>query len=154
MAARRSPGKVKVTGHGRVTVTGLRGTVKAVTKAAALEGGSGPSAGAATDLGKRLKEAGVYVAAIAAGMAGGWSESIPPAIRVGGGRSGVTITCRTGAAYPNEIDGVRHPTFDHDPWVENEHRPFFAPAADAGADGAAEIVAQVIDDWAIEHGFR
>jgi len=152
MAPPRRPGKVKVTGHGRVNVTGLRGTVRAAKQVAALDG-SLAGGGAAGDLGRRLKEAGVYVAALAKEHAS-WSQQIPPAIKVGGGRSGVVITCRAGPAYPNEIAGVRHPTFGHDPWVENEHRPFFAPAADAGAEGAAEIVARVVNDWAAEYGFR
>ena len=158
MAARPNPGKVKITGHGRVNVTGLRATVRAAKKAGALTGGTGTGGSAAGDLGKRLLAAGEYVAAIAKAKAS-WSTQIPPAIKVGGGRSGVNITCKAPPAYPNEVEGVRHPVFGgaHNPkapWVTNEHRPFFAPAADEGADGAAEIVAQVIGDWAAEHGFE
>jgi hypothetical protein len=153
MAARPNPRKVKVTGHGRVTVAGLRAAVRASKNVSVLAGSGSTSGGAAGDLGKRLKEAGVYVAGIAKGKAS-WSEQIPPKIRVGGGRSGVTVSCNAPPAYPNEIAGVRHPTFGHDPWVTNEHRPFLGPAADEGADGAAEIVARVIDDWAAEYGFK
>jgi hypothetical protein len=153
MAARPTPGKVKITGHGRVSVAGLKAAVKQAKQVSSLTSGDTSGGGAAGDLGKRLKEAGVYVAAIAAGMAS-WSEQIPSKIRVGGGRSGVNITCKAGPAYPNEVAGVRHPTFGHGPWITNQHRPFFAPAADAGADGAAEIVAQVVDDWAAEYGFK
>ena len=92
MAARPNPGKVKVTGHGRVTVTGLRAAVRASKNVAALASGSSTSGGAAGDLGKRLKEAGVYVAGIAAGLAS-WSEQIPPAIK---------------GALPNKVLNVLH----------------------------------------------
>lgn len=147
--------KLRGTTHPVVAVRGLRATVKAAKKVGALEGSGVTSGGAAGDLGKRLKEAGEYVAAIAKDKAS-WSEQIPPAIKVGGGRSAVTITCRVGPAYPNEIEGVRHPVFGNPdiPWVTNEHRPFFEPAATEGADGAAEIVARVIDDWAAQYGFE
>ena len=153
MAGRPSPGKVRVAGHGRVTVTGLRAAVRASKNVSVLAGSTSTSGGAAGDLGARLKEAGVYVAGIAKAKAS-WSQQIPPKIRVGGGRSGVIVSCNAPPAYPNEIEGVRHPTFGHDPWVTNEHRPFLAPAGDEGAQGAAEIVARVIDDWAAQYGFK
>jgi hypothetical protein len=165
MAVRRAPKKVAVRGHGQVTVTGLKATTRTVRKALAMTGPGGAAAGkeAVGDLGKRLKEAGEYVAGIARGKAS-WSSKVPASIKVGGGRSGVNITAggaRAPAAYPNEIPGVRHPVFGGKgtarpdaPWVTNENRPFLAPAGDEGADGAAAIVAQVVDDWAHEHGFR
>ncbi len=154
MAARRSPGKVQVSGHARVTVAGLRAASRAGRKVSGLDGGGGGSGGSASgDLGRRLKEAGQYVADLAKGHAS-WSAQCPPAIKVRGGATGISIVCGAPPAYPNEIPGVRHPTFGHDPWVTNQHRPFFAPAADEGADHAAEIVAGVIDDWAADYGFR
>ena len=155
---RRRPTRVKVPGHGHVSVGGLKHTARSVRKAAGIEGPDGTATGkeAAKDLGLRLREAGEFVAAIARSNAS-WSAKVPGSVKVLGGTSGVYIRAggpRAPAGYPNEVAGVRHPVFGHDPWVTNENRPFLAPAGDSGADGAAEIVARVIDDWAHEYGFR
>ena len=156
MAVRRRPSRVKVTGHGRVSVGGLR-QVSGALRAGGLSGTAG------ADLSRRLKEAGEFVAVIARANAG-WSSLVPGSVKVRGGRSGVYIVAggpKAPAAYPNEVAGVKHPVFGGPgtsrpkaPWVTNEHRPFLAPAGDEGADGAAEIVARVCDDWAIENGVR
>jgi hypothetical protein len=156
VATRRRPGKVKVTGHGHVSAGRLKQAGKELRKATGLLGPDGTATGkqAAGDLGLRLREAGEFVAAIARSNAGGWSQQIPPSIKVMGGTSGIYIRCAAPPAYPNEVAGVRHPVFGHDPWVTNVNRPFLAPAGDEGADGAAEIVARVISDWAREYGFE
>jgi hypothetical protein len=150
----------KITGHGSVRITNLKATSRALRHASPLQGGGTGSGSAAGQLGVRLVEAGEYVAQIARGKAAEWSEQIPPAIKVGGGRTGVSLKCKVGPAYPNEVPGVRHPVFGGPgtsrpdaPWVNNENRPFFAPAADEGAEGAAEIVATVINAWATEFGY-
>jgi hypothetical protein len=83
----------------------------------------------------------------------GWSRRIPADIRVEVHGNLATISSSVGPAYPNEIAGVRHPTFGHDPWVTNQHRPFLAPAADAGADKAMARYAQKIDGWARKAGY-
>jgi len=120
----------------------------------ALEGGAGGGGGGDGDLGRRLREAAQVIAEQAKVNAGGWSARIPPSIKVGGGAGGVVISSGAPPAYPNEVAGVRHPTFGHDPWKTNKHRPFLAPAADQRIDEAAEKFAQVIDDWAEEHGYK
>ena len=129
--------------------------MKAAKSVSALDGGYEGAAGAAGELGVRLLEAGVYIAGIVRANAA-WSEKIPPSVKVGGGRSGVVVRAGSRAApnaYPNEIEGVQHPVFGHPPWVTNKHRPFMGPAAEEGAEGAAEIVARVIEDWARDYGF-
>ena len=127
----------------------------------ALEGGGGGGdGGASDDLGRRLREA-AEVIAEQARMNAHWSARIPPSIKVSGGSGGVSIMSGAPPAYPNEVDGVRHPVFGgrgtrrpKAPWVTNQHRPFLAPAADQRIDEAAEKFAQVIDDWAKEHGYH
>lgn len=71
-----------------------------------------------------------------------------------------TIYSDAPAAYPNEVEGVRHPVFGgrgtsrpHAPWVPNEHRPFLGPAADAKAGDAMERYAQKYDRLLRKAGF-
>lgn len=113
-------------------------------------GGGGGASG--SDLARRLRQA-AQIIADQAKVNAGWSRKIPPSIKVRGSAN-ISISSNAGPAYPNEIPGVRHPTYGHDPWVTNQHRPFLAPAGDEKADAAAEQFANVIDDWAKEHGFR
>jgi len=113
-----------------------------VTTAGALGVGSGDLAAAAQIIADGARE-------LAA-----WSKQIPPAISVEASASMATISCQVGPAYPNEVAGVRHPTFGHDPWVTNQHRPFLGPAADAKADAAMRRYAGKIDKWAKNAGFR
>jgi hypothetical protein len=149
---------LKIHGNARVTVQGLRATTRAVKHARALEGPSALGADPAGDLGKRLKEAGNLVAGIARGNAS-FSSRIPGSIRVGGGRSGVVVragSTKAPHAYAFEL-GKRHPLFGKTgpgDWFPTAHIPFLENAAVAGFDAAAEIVAQVIDDWAAENGFE
>jgi hypothetical protein len=145
---RRRTAHVKVSGNARVTVTGLRATSKALKSA-----GSGAAAG---DLGKRLKEAGELVAVIARQKAA-FSSRIPGSIKVTGGRSGVSIAAGSAKAPHAEAFelGKKHPLFgNRGYWYPTAHIPFLEDAADEGADGAAVIVARVVDDWAREYGFR
>jgi hypothetical protein len=64
------------------------------------------------------------------------------------------------AAYPNEVEHVRHPVFGptllnpHPPWVTNKHRPFLAPAADAKASAAMDRYAKKLDRWLEKAGFK
>jgi hypothetical protein len=123
-------------------------------------GGGAGGGGALDDLGRRLREAAEVIAEQARENAS-WSHRIPPSITVSGGAGGVSIMSDAPPAYPNEVDGVRHPVFGgrgtsrpEAPWVKNEFRPFLAPAADQRIDEAAEKFAQVIDDWAKEHGYH
>jgi hypothetical protein len=90
----------------------------------------------------------------ARGLASGWSEQIPGAIGVEVSGKVATISCQVGPAYPNEVAGVRHPTFGHDPWVTNEHRPFLGPAADQASGKAMARYAKKIDGWARKAGFE
>lgn len=152
---------VKLRGSKRPVVRahGLRKTVKAAKGVDALDGSGGT---AAADLGRRLLEAGEFIAVIARSNAS-WSDRIPGSVRVGGGRSGVVVRAGNRSAphaYSWEIPGVQHPVFGgrdtkrpDAPWVPNGTRRFLLPAADEGAGGAAEIVARVISDWAREYGF-
>jgi|SRR5271165_5725196 len=124
-------------------------------------GGGGGDGGASDDLGRRLREAAEVIADQARVNAAGWSARIPPSIKVSGGAGGVSIISGAPPAYPNEVDGVRHPVFGgrgtrrpKAPWVRNQHRPFLAPAADERIDEAAEKFSRVIDDWAEEHGYK
>ena len=109
----------------------------------------------------RLLEAAQVIADRAKENASAWSVRIPPSIRVSGGDPEVFIRSSAPPAYPNEIEGVRHPVFGgrgtrrpHAPWVTNQFRPFLAPAADEAADQAAEKYADIIDDWAVKAGFK
>lgn len=83
-----------------------------------------------------------------------WSRKVPPNISVEVSGQTATISADAGPAYPNEVAGVRHPTFGHKPWVENQHRPFLGPAADARSDAAMQRYAKKIDGWCKDAGFR
>jgi hypothetical protein len=102
----------------------------------------------------RLREAGDLVAEEARVVAAPWSKQVPPSIEVHEGADAVIVSSGVGPSYPNEVKGVRHPVFGHDAWVTNEFRPFLAPAVDAKAGQAAEVVAKVVDDWGLELGYR
>jgi len=100
-----------------------------------------------------LKAAAEEIADGARALAAGWSSEIPGRISVDGDDQTVTISCDAPAAYPNEIAGVRHPTFGHDPWVTNQHRPFLGPAADQRAGAAMARYADKIDKMCRARGF-
>jgi hypothetical protein len=57
------------------------------------------------------------------------------------------------AAYPNEVQGVRHPVFGRPPRVTNDYRPFLAPAADLMAGAAMDAYAAKLDLWLKKAGF-
>lgn len=148
--ARKPPGKVKVTGHGVVSVGGLRG-LSGMVRSAGLSGTAG------AELGARLKEAGELVAGIARANASEVGTRLPGSVRVRGGRTGVYIVAggpKAPYGYTAET-AARHPLFgNRDYWYQGPDHPFLGPAGDEGAEGAAEIVAQVISDWAFEYGFE
>jgi hypothetical protein len=75
-------------------------------------------------------------------------------MRVTAGESEALIVSQVGPSYPNEVKGVRHPTFGHNPWVTNDYRPFLVPAAVSTLDAVAEAIGMSIDDVCIELGFR
>jgi hypothetical protein len=113
-----------------------------VTSAAVISGAGG-------DLG-----AAAQIVADEARRLASWSAQIPGRISVSVTGNVATISCDAPPAYPNEIEGVRHPTFGHEPWRTNQHRPFLAPAADAKADAAMARYADKIDTMARKAGFR
>jgi hypothetical protein len=87
-------------------------------------------------------------------LAGAWSSTVPDSIQVEvSGRTAVIYT-DAGPAYPNEVPGVKHPTYGHRPWVTNQHRPFLGPAADAKASEAMERFARKYDRLLAKAGFR
>ncbi len=109
----------------------------------------------------RLREAAEVIARQAKANAAGWSRRVPPSIRVSGAYPEVIIRAGAPPAYPNEVPGVRHPVFGgrgtkrpHAPWVLNQHRPFLAPAGDMAANRALEKFAKIIDDMAVQRGYR
>lgn len=65
-----------------------------------------------------------------------------------------TVYSDAPAAYPNEVEGVKHPTYGHRPWVLNQHRPFLGPAADAKASAAMERFARKYDRLLAKAGFK
>lgn len=123
--------------------------VSRVTSAAVISGAGGDLGAAAT-----------IIADGARALAAGWSAQIPGRISVSVTGNVATISCDAPPAYPNEIEGVRHPVFgptakNPDPkWVPNQYRPFLAPAADAKADAAMARYAGKIDSMARKAGFR
>ena len=109
----------------------------------------------------RLLEAANVIAKQAQDNASGWSARIPGSIKVSGSYPEVIIRASAPPAYPNEVDGVRHPVFGGRgtrrpgaPWVRNQHRPFLAPAADQKGNEAAEKFAVIIEDWAVKLGYK
>ncbi|MDX3101755.1 HK97 gp10 family phage protein [Nonomuraea angiospora] len=95
-----------------------------------------------------------------------WSTRIPRAIslsvRFGKRDPGVSIRVRRGAApHGRPYEGItgastfRHPVFGHrDRWVSQETRPYLAPAAEAGMEGALAASVEAVDQVAREQGFR
>lgn len=106
--------------------------------------------GAGSDLGAAAR----VIADRARELASAWSRQIPPAITVEVSGKVATISCDAPPAYPNEIEGVRHPTFGHDPWVTNQHRPFLGRAADEQAGAAMARYADKIDAMCRKAGFN
>lgn len=76
------------------------------------------------------------------------------AISVDSDETSATVWVQTGAAYPNEVEGVKHPVFGHGPWVTNQHRPFLGPACDAKAGDAMKRYSERISRLIKEAGFR
>lgn len=149
-AQRKRPSRVKVTGAGRVAVGGLR-PLSGMIRGAGLAGTAG------ADLSRRLREAGELIAGLARANAAGFSTRVPGTVRVTGGRGGVWIRAggpRGPAGYTAET-AAWHPLFGlPGKRYQGPVHPFLAPAGDEGFEATAEIVAQVIDDWAFEHGFK
>jgi hypothetical protein len=114
------------------------------TTLGALTGRGGGDLGAAANI----------IAARAREIAAGWSRQIPGSIGVSVAGNTAEISCQVGPAYPNEVAGVRHPTFGHDPWVTNQHRPFLEPAAEEASDKAMARYAQKVDRWCKDAGFN
>lgn len=95
-----------------------------------------------------------------------WSTRIPRAIslsvRFSRRDPGVSIRVRRGAApHGRAYEGItgnatfRHPVFGHrDRWVSQETRPYLAPAAEAGMDGALSAAVEAVDQTARDFGFR
>lgn len=104
--------------------------------------------------GKDLQAAAETIAERARDLAGRWSAQIPGRIRVEVRGRVAVISCDAPPAYPNEVRGVRHPTFGHDPWKTNKYRPFLGPAAEDRASAALARYADKIDQMARKHGFR
>jgi hypothetical protein len=102
-----------------------------------------------------LGAAAAIIAAAARTLAARWSRQVPAAIGVSVSGNVATISCDAPPAYPNEVEGVRHPVYGNpDAWVTNAHRPFLEPAADAAADAAMARYADKIDGWARRAGYR
>ena len=106
----------------------------------------------------RMLAAAAVIANEARVLAGAWSDSIPPTMRVTATESTALISSGVGPSYPNEIIRVRHPVFETPArikvkWVTNEHRPFLAPAAESKADAAAAEIAKSIPDFCAGLGF-
>lgn len=119
---------------------------------------------------KRIKE-GAQIIADGVKRRASWSAHIPASVRVtvagftftisaGGVRAPMAYTfeapARKGkrAGYP-----VNHPVWGHGPredwhWVAQPPRQFMSPAADEDSDKALVAIAQVVDDWAKENGFK
>jgi len=87
-------------------------------------------------------------------LAGRWSASIPPDIRVEVSGRTATISASTGAAYPAETR-ARHPLFgDRERWYGPPGEPFLGPAADRRAGAAMARYAQKIDKMCRKAGFQ
>ncbi len=95
-----------------------------------------------------------------------WSARIPRAItlsiRFAKRDPGVSMRVRrTIAPHGRPYEGIRgnatfrHPVFGHrDRWVSQDTKPYLAPAAEAGMDGALAATVAAVDETAREHGFR
>lgn len=107
-----------------------------------------------------LRAAAEVIADGARRIAGEWSARIPPSIRVEVSGSTATISSDAPPAYPNEIEGVRHPVFARGPdrrewhWVTNQYRPFLTRAADEQAGPAMARYAEKFDRMLRAAGFE
>ena len=104
--------------------------------------------------GDDLGAAAEIIAGEARRLASAWSASVPDSIQVEVSGTTATIYTDAGAAYPNEVPGVFHPTYGHQPWVPNQHRPFLGPAADAKASDAMDRWAQKYERLLEKAGFK
>lgn len=108
----------------------------------------------------RMRAAAMIIARQAKLLAAVWSVQVPPSVKVQARGWTATISSGVGPSYPNEVIRVRHPVFGptlkrpNPPWVTNAHRPFLAPAADLKADEAAKEIANVVDDWCHDLGYK
>lgn len=112
-----------------------------------------------------LKAAAEPIVADAKGRAS-WSRRIPRAIslsvRFASRDPGVSIRVRRGAApHGRAYEGITgnasflHPVHGHRKrLVVQETRPYLAPAAEAGMDGALAAAVAAVDQVAREQGFR
>lgn len=112
---------------------------------------------------KRLRQAAEIVAEACRIIAGRFSTRIPGSLRVHSDSKSVYILGggpEAPNAYPFDPPRnppVRHPVFATGPrstwhWAPQPYRPFLEEGADAAGDRAAEIFANIIDDWAQEIG--
>jgi hypothetical protein len=126
----------------------------------------GQAAGRAA-LDSRLRQAAQVIADDAKVRAARWSRRMPLSVRITGGVSRGLNVVGGGARAPQyyTFEGKpsgaprSHPVYARGPrsgwtWVAQPPRPTLRPAAEAKADEVARIVAQVIDDWAHEDGFK
>lgn len=75
---------------------------------------------------------------------------------------GVSMRVRRAVApHGRTLEGIqgnatfRHPVHGHrDRWVNQQTRPYLAPAAEAGMDGALAATVAAVDEVAREQGFR
>lgn len=115
---------------------------------------------------KRLREAAEIVADDARLRSSRWSRRVPRSVRlIGGARSVVIAAGGVSAPQAWTMEGTNtgrprnHPVFAHGPrstwhWVAQTPRPFMAEAIDSQQERMLTAFAQVIDDWAIERGFK
>lgn len=109
--------------------------------------------------GSDLGQAADVIAQEARRLAGEWSATVPGSVGVQVQGSKAIVYSDAPAAYPNEVEGVRHPVFgptlrNPDPaWVANEHRPFLGPAADAKASDAMKRYEKKLDRMLKAAGF-
>jgi len=113
----------------------------------------------------RLREAADLIAADAKRRAGLWSERIPGSFTVTVSGDVAQVTAGGDPApmaytfeNPRGGAGVWHPVFADGPrerwtWVRQDPRPFLEPAAEAMAERAAIVYAQVVDDHAMQLGW-
>jgi len=114
-------------------------------------------------LGERdLRAAAEVIAKGARDITRGYSKTgrLPDSIRVEVDGDVARVSSDAPSAYPNEINGVRHPVFARGEdrrdwtWVRNQHRPFLSRAADERAGDAMAQYAKGIDRMLREAGFR
>jgi hypothetical protein len=117
-------------------------------------------------LANRLREACKPVADAARLSSARWSRRVPLSVRLQGGASRIQIVAggqRAPQAYTMEgrADGrpIAHPVYGHGPrtdwtWVKQTPRPFMREAIDAHVDEVVAKVAEVVDDWAKQLGYK